>query len=188
MTVDIIIPLRYHYNTMTTKLQIPIDQDVREGLERRARSLGFDSAQAYIRVWAKAEADGRKLDFDGKAVVLSPEANARYEQMLAELEADKKSGKVDERFVDVKPIIRHRKFIKNFQSRISPDQKLKKQFEARLQLFTEGVRDYPLDDHTLVGTMKGLRAFSVGGDLRVVYRETDEYYEFLDVGSHNQVY
>jgi antitoxin component of RelBE/YafQ-DinJ toxin-antitoxin module len=81
---------------MTTKLQIPIDQDVREGLERRARSLGFDSAQAYIRVWAKAEADGRKLDFDGKAVVLSPEANARYEQMIAELDEEKKSGKVKE--------------------------------------------------------------------------------------------
>jgi hypothetical protein len=47
-----------------TKLQIPIEQEVREGLERRAHSLGFDSAQAYIRVWAKAEADGRKLDFD----------------------------------------------------------------------------------------------------------------------------
>lgn len=79
---------------MTTKLQIPIDQDVREGLERRARSLGFDSAQAYIRVWAKAEADGRKLDFDGKAVVLSPEANARYEQMIAELDEEKREGKV----------------------------------------------------------------------------------------------
>ena len=78
---------------MTTKLQIPIDQDVREGLERRAHSLGFDSAQAYIRVWAKAEADGRKLDFDGKAVVLSPEANARYEKMIAELDDDKKAGK-----------------------------------------------------------------------------------------------
>jgi antitoxin component of RelBE/YafQ-DinJ toxin-antitoxin module len=81
---------------MTTKLQIPIDQDVREGLERRARSLGFDSAQAYIRVWAKAEADGRKLDFDGKAVVLSPEANARYEQMIAELDEEKKTGKARE--------------------------------------------------------------------------------------------
>ncbi len=81
---------------MTTKLQIPIDQDVRDGLERRARSLGFDSAQAYIRVWAKAEADGRKLDFDGKAVVLSPEANARYEEIIAELEADKKTGDVKE--------------------------------------------------------------------------------------------
>lgn len=81
---------------MTTKLQIPIDQEVREGLERRARSLGFDSAQAYIRVWAKAEAEGRKLDFDGKAVVLSPEANARYEKMIAELDAEKKAGKAKE--------------------------------------------------------------------------------------------
>jgi antitoxin component of RelBE/YafQ-DinJ toxin-antitoxin module len=81
---------------MTTKLQIPIDQEVREGLERRARALGFDSAQAYIRVWAKAEADGRKLDFDGKAVVLSPEANARYEQMIAELDEERKAGNIKE--------------------------------------------------------------------------------------------
>ncbi|HLZ14958.1 MAG TPA: hypothetical protein VKQ34_03110 [Candidatus Saccharimonadales bacterium] len=81
---------------MTTKLQIPIDQDVREGLERRARSLGFDSAQAYIRVWAKAEADGRKLDFDGKSVVLSPEANARYEKMIAELDEERKAGNIKE--------------------------------------------------------------------------------------------
>lgn len=32
-----------------------MDQDVRDGLEVRARELGFDSAQAYIRVWAKNE-------------------------------------------------------------------------------------------------------------------------------------
>lgn len=88
----------------------------------------------------------------------------------------------------MKPIIRHHKFVKNFKIRISSSRKLKKQFVSRLELFKEGVRDYPLDDHALIGTMKGLRAFSVGGDLRVVYRETKEYYEFLDVGSHNQVY
>lgn len=88
----------------------------------------------------------------------------------------------------MKPIRRHRKFEKNFQSRISHNPKLKRQFQARLQLFMDGVRDYPLDDHPLVGTKKGLRAFSIGGDLRVVYRETEEHYEFLDVGSHNQVY
>jgi addiction module RelE/StbE family toxin len=88
----------------------------------------------------------------------------------------------------VKPIIRHKKFIKNFQSRIALNPKLKKHFALRLQLFMDGVRDYPLDDHSLIGTMKGLRAFSVGGDLRVVYRETEDHYEFLDVGSHNQVY
>lgn len=32
-----------------------MDKDVRDGLERRARELGFDSAQAYIRVWAKSQ-------------------------------------------------------------------------------------------------------------------------------------
>jgi antitoxin component of RelBE/YafQ-DinJ toxin-antitoxin module len=69
-----------------------MDQEVRDGLELRARSLGFDSAQAYIRVWAKAEIDGRRLDFDGRAVVLSPEANARYEQMITELDEEKKQG------------------------------------------------------------------------------------------------
>jgi hypothetical protein len=31
-----------------------------------------------------------------KAVVLSPEANARYEQIIAELEAEKKTGKIKE--------------------------------------------------------------------------------------------
>jgi addiction module RelE/StbE family toxin len=84
--------------------------------------------------------------------------------------------------------MRHPRFEKNFKVRISPNPKLKKQFASRLELFKEGVRDYPLDDHALIGTMKGLRAFSVGGDLRVVYRETNEYYEFIDIGSHNQVY
>ena len=55
-------------------------------------------------------------------------------------------------------------------------------------MFADGVRDYPLDDHALVGTMKGLRAFSIGGDLRVVYQDTGKCYELLDIGSHNQVY
>jgi len=88
----------------------------------------------------------------------------------------------------MKPIIRHKSFEKNFRKRISLHPKLKKQFEQRLKLFKEGVRDYPLDDHPLIGTKKGLRAFSIGGDLRVVYRETGQHYEFLDIGSHNQVY
>lgn len=88
----------------------------------------------------------------------------------------------------MKPVRRHRKFENNFKSRISTNPKLKKQFQTRLQLFTEGVRDYPLDDHPLVGTKKALRAFSIGGDLRVVYRETEDHYEFLDIGSHNQMY
>ena len=46
-----------------TTLHIPMDKTVREQLEAKAKKLGFDSAQAYIRVWAKAEAEGRTINF-----------------------------------------------------------------------------------------------------------------------------
>lgn len=44
------------------KLQVPIDKQVRDKLQVRATKLGFDSIQAYIRFWAKAETDGRTVD------------------------------------------------------------------------------------------------------------------------------
>jgi hypothetical protein len=40
-----------------------MDKTIREQLEAKAKRLGFDSAQAYIRVWAKAEAENRILSF-----------------------------------------------------------------------------------------------------------------------------
>lgn len=40
-----------------------MDKTVRAQLEAKAKGLGFDSAQAYIRVWAKAEAEGRSIDY-----------------------------------------------------------------------------------------------------------------------------
>jgi len=46
-----------------TTLHIPMDKVIRDSLEAKAKKLGFDSAQAYIRVWAKAEAEGRVLSF-----------------------------------------------------------------------------------------------------------------------------
>lgn len=57
-----------------------------------------------------------------------------------------------------------------------------------MQLFNDGVRKEPINDHPLTGKLKGLRAFSVGGDVRVVYEETENCYLLLDIGSHNQVY
>ena len=81
-----------------------------------------------------------------------------------------------------------KKFNKNYLVRLSRNTSLKKQFDERYQMFISGVRGYPLYDHALTKRMKGLRSFSVAGDIRVVYRETDAYYEFLDVGTHDQVY
>lgn len=72
-----------------------MDKDVRDKLECRAAELGFDSVQAYIRFWAKAEVDGRKVDFDaddwGEP---SAEAAERLNRWADEAIADAKAGKL----------------------------------------------------------------------------------------------
>lgn len=78
----------------TVKLQVPMDKDIRDGLEKKAADLGFDSAQAYIRFWAKAEVDGRKVNFAvddwGEP---SPEAAKRLDRLTREaLEGQNMSG------------------------------------------------------------------------------------------------
>ena len=79
---------------MTTKLQVPIDSDIREGLELRAKELGFDSAQAYIRFWAKAEVDGRRIDLGVRSVTLSSDADKRYEKAIADMAELRKKGQL----------------------------------------------------------------------------------------------
>jgi hypothetical protein len=79
---------------MTTKLQVPIDSDVRDGLELRAKELGFDSAQAYIRVWAKSEVEGRRIDYGIPSITLSSRADNRYEKAIADMEGLRKEGKL----------------------------------------------------------------------------------------------
>ena len=79
---------------MTTKLQVPIDNEVREGLELRAKELGFDSAQAYIRFWAKSEVEGRKTDFGLPTITLSPKADSRYEKAIVDMAEQRKKGKL----------------------------------------------------------------------------------------------
>lgn len=88
----------------------------------------------------------------------------------------------------MKKIQRDKKFTKNYVSRVSRSPKVQKQFENRVRLFLNGERRNPINDHALIGKKLGLRAFSITGDIRVVYKETDDPYIFLDIGSHNQVY
>jgi len=78
----------------TITLHIPMERTVRDQLEAKAKRLGFTSAQAYIRVWAKAEVDDRKLDLGdwedwGEP---SPKAVARFQKMAAEIRAQRKAG------------------------------------------------------------------------------------------------
>ncbi len=88
----------------------------------------------------------------------------------------------------MKPIRRNKQFEKHFKKRITPHEKLITQFEQRFEQFIIGVRGRPLNDHPLTGNMVGKRAFSITGDIRVVYTETAEAIIFLDIGTHAQVY
>lgn len=56
-----------------------------------------------------------------------------------------------------KAVRRHRQFVKNFHKRIATDPKLLAQFEQRLRLFLDGVREAPLNDHALTGQLAGYR-------------------------------
>ena len=55
----------FHISKIVT-IQIPIEEEMRDALRRKAHNLGFDSIQAYIRFWAKAEVEGRKVEVDDR--------------------------------------------------------------------------------------------------------------------------
>jgi len=83
----------------------------------------------------------------------------------------------------------HRKFEKSYRTRIASNEKLVLQTEARINLFKTNPKDPLLKNHELVGAKRGLRSFSIAGDIRIVYMQlTEDEVIFLDIGSHNQVY
>jgi len=88
----------------------------------------------------------------------------------------------------MKPVEYSRQFQRHLKQRYAHRPKVIERFKQHLELFCSGVRREPLNDHPLTGKLQGLRAFFVGGDVRVVYQETEDHYLLLDIGSHNQVY
>ncbi len=81
-----------------------------------------------------------------------------------------------------------KQFQKRLKQRYGHQSKTIERLARHLELFRQGIRKEPINDHPLTGKLRGLRAFSVGGDVRVVYQETEDCYLLLDIGSHNQVY
>lgn len=83
----------------------------------------------------------------------------------------------------------HPSFKKSYKKRIANNPKLRIKVAERLKLFQEDPKNAVLKDHALKGEKKNFRAFSITGDIRVVYFpvSTDKVI-FIDIGSHNQVY
>ena len=86
-------------------------------------------------------------------------------------------------------VTRHTQFRKNFKKRIASNATLGKKFQDRLSLFITDRTHSQLQDHRLIGKWQGFRAFSVTGDIRVIYRQKNSNtIELYDIGTHNQVY
>lgn len=68
--------------------------------------------------------------------------------------------------------------------------KIQDKIDEAIERFHGNPHDPTLRSHPLKGSMSGKRAFSAGGDLRIIFQEYDDYtlVLMLDVGSHNQVY
>jgi addiction module RelE/StbE family toxin len=79
-----------------------------------------------------------------------------------------------------------RQFTRSYKQRIARDERLKRDFQESVEAFLED-RTF-VYDHALKNAMQGQRAFSINKEYRVVYIERDEYYLFIDVGTHEQVY
>lgn len=83
----------------------------------------------------------------------------------------------------------HPNFKKAYKKRVAKNSRLKVQTAERIRLFQNTPSIPILKDHVLKGKKKNFRAFSVTGDVRIVYFPvSSEKVIFMDIGSHNQVY
>jgi hypothetical protein len=48
----------------TSTIHVPVEPTIRKKFTAKAKQLGFDSAQAYLRVIIKATVDGRRINLD----------------------------------------------------------------------------------------------------------------------------
>lgn len=83
----------------------------------------------------------------------------------------------------------HESFQKAYKQRIRSDVKLVRRVKERLETFQNNPQNPLLRDHALTGIRHGQRAFSITGDIRIVYFPVnDTHVLLLDIGTHNQVY
>lgn len=86
-------------------------------------------------------------------------------------------------------IFTHNSFEKAYSKRIKNNPKLVAKTKERLAQFELDPNNPVLKDHALSGTKKGLRAFSITGNYRVVYKpQSNTEVILVDIGTHNQVY
>jgi addiction module RelE/StbE family toxin len=81
----------------------------------------------------------------------------------------------------------HKSFTKAFKKL---NRKLQDKVISRIEQFQKDPFHPMLKNHALKGVLKGKRAFSVTGNVRIIFEEKNNhsYVFMLDVGTHPQVY
>jgi mRNA-degrading endonuclease YafQ of YafQ-DinJ toxin-antitoxin module len=81
-------------------------------------------------------------------------------------------------------------FHRNFDKRLAKlNLKQKEQFKLRLVVFVQDQYKSELNNHALKGKFQGYRSINVTGDIRAVsIPHNENHSEFVDIGSHSQLY
>lgn len=83
----------------------------------------------------------------------------------------------------------HPDFKKAYKKRVAHLASLVRKTEERIALFERDHNHPILKDHQLVGKLGRYRAFSVTGNIRIVYQRLSRGdVAFINIGTHNQVY
>lgn len=91
----------------TSTIHVPIELAIRKKFTAKAKQLGFDSAQAYLRVIIKAAVDGRRIDLDVDDWGVPPrQAAARLNKDTAEAITASKAGELTG-FTDAKSMMEY---------------------------------------------------------------------------------
>lgn len=80
------------------------------------------------------------------------------------------------------------RFQRSHKRLVSRSAELKKVVSERMQFFSKDPATPLLKDHALRGKLEGYRAFSIGYDLRALYRKEKDAFIFFDIGTHDQIY
>lgn len=80
-------------------------------------------------------------------------------------------------------------YVKHYKKRIIPNPKLNNRAVERIKSFVVNSHDPILRDHQLTGAKRHLRSFWITGNIRITYKTiSSNEVEFMDIGTHPQVY
>lgn len=80
------------------------------------------------------------------------------------------------------------RFRRSYLRLAAKSEQVKSIVNERMMMFEKNPQNPSLKNHALRGRLKGYRAFSLGYDLRAIYRKDGSTYVFFDIGTHSDVY